>query len=127
MQCNPKVISTSPRFPPDRIISYTRFSPHLPKLRLPTHILDILKLLPHLNHRVPNQPRIQTHRPPQRMLRLRTRIKAHDEVVSVVVCGLQLLRRLGEQERAPVGVPAHDAVLVEDYGAGCFRDSIWRR
>lgn len=58
------------------------------------------------------------------MLRARTRIEAHYEVVAIVVRGLQFLGRLGEQEGAPVGVAAHDAVLREDYGAGGFGDSV---
>jgi hypothetical protein len=51
------------------------------------------------------------------------RIKAHDEVVAVVVRGLQLLRWLGEKEGAPVGDAADDTLLVEDNLACSFGDS----
>ena len=57
------------------------------------------------------------------MLRARTRIEAHDEVVAVVVCRLQFLGRLGEQESAPVGDAAHNALLVEYDLSGGFGDS----
>lgn len=40
-----------------------------------------------------------------------------------MVCGLQLLRRLGEEESAPVGDAADYAVLLEHDLAGGFRDS----
>jgi hypothetical protein len=53
-----------------------------------------------------------------------TRIEAHDEVVAVVVCGLQLFRWLGQEEGAPVGDAADDALLVEDNLAGGFGDSM---
>jgi hypothetical protein len=53
----------------------------------------------------------------------RARIEAHDEVVTVVVCGLQLLRWLREEEGAPVGDAAHDAALVENDFARGFSDS----
>jgi hypothetical protein len=57
------------------------------------------------------------------MLCARTCIEAHDEVVAVVVCGLQFFRRLGEEESAPVGDAAHDAALVEDDFPSRFGDS----
>jgi hypothetical protein len=53
----------------------------------------------------------------------RTRIEAHDEVVAVVVCGLEFFRGLGEEESAPVGDAAHDTALVEDDFASGFGDS----
>jgi hypothetical protein len=40
-----------------------------------------------------------------------------------MMCGLQLLRGLGEQESAPIAVAAHNALLAEDDGAGGFGDS----
>jgi hypothetical protein len=52
-----------------------------------------------------------------------TRIEAHNEVVTVVVCGLQLLRWLGEEESAPVGDAADDALLIEDDLASGFGNS----
>jgi hypothetical protein len=39
------------------------------------------------------------------------------------VCRLQLLRRLGEEESAPVGDAAHNAILLEHDLAGGFGDS----
>ena len=57
------------------------------------------------------------------MLCAGTRIEAHDEVVAVVVCGLQLLCWLGEEEGAPVGDATDDALLVEDNFACGFGDS----
>jgi hypothetical protein len=57
------------------------------------------------------------------MLCARTRIEAHDEVVAVVVCGLQFFRGLGEEESAPVGDAAHDAALVENDFSSSFGDS----
>lgn len=50
-------------------------------------------------------------------------IEAHDEVVADVVRRLQLLRGLGQQESAPVGDAADDAVLLEDDFAGGLCDS----
>lgn len=69
MQCNSVPESPIPSVVPYHIIHPT-LSPllshpiHLPKLRLPLHILNILKLLAHFHDRVSNQSRIQTHRPP---------------------------------------------------------------
>lgn len=57
------------------------------------------------------------------MLCAGARIEAHDEVVAVVVCGLQLLRWLGEEEGAPVGDAADYALLIEDNLSGGFGDS----
>ena len=58
------------------------------------------------------------------MLCARASIEAHDEVVADVVGGLQLPRGLGQEEGAPVGDAAHDAVLLEDDLAGGFGDSV---
>ena len=104
-------------------IHILHFSPSLLEARLPRNILNLLKLGPHLHNRVPDQPRIQTHGAPQRVLCAGTGIEAHDEVVADVVRRLQLLRGLGQQESAPVGDAADDAVLLEDDFAGGLCDS----
>lgn len=57
------------------------------------------------------------------MLRLRTRVKPHDEMMARVVCRLELLRGLGEEIGAPVGDAADHAFLVEDDFTGGFGDS----
>lgn len=88
------------------------------------HILDLLELGPHLHHRVPDQPWIQRHCSSQVMLCACTRIEAHDEVVPIVVCGLQFPGRVGEKEGAPVGNAADDAGVIQDDFARGFGDSI---
>jgi hypothetical protein len=57
------------------------------------------------------------------MLRLGARIEAHDEVVARMMCRLQFLCGLGEEERAPVGYAADNAFLLENDLAGRFGDS----
>jgi hypothetical protein len=103
-------------------ISYTRRSA-LPELGHARHVLDVLKLLAHLDDRVSDQPRVETHCASQGMLCAGAGVEAHDEVVAILVGGLQLLRGLGEEEGAPVGVAAHDALLRQDNGARSFGDS----
>ena len=94
-----------------------------PKLRSPRYVLDLLKLGAHLDDTVSDQARVQAHCSPQGVLCARTRIEAHDEVVAIVVCRLELLRRLGEQKGAPVGDAAHDTLLIENDFTSCFGDS----
>jgi hypothetical protein len=43
------------------------------------------------------------------------------------VCGLELLRRFGEEEGAPVGYTADYAFLLEHNLAGGFCDSVFER
>jgi hypothetical protein len=57
------------------------------------------------------------------MLCARARIKAHDEVVADVVRGLQFAGGFGEEEGAPVGYAADDAVGFEDDFASGLGDS----
>jgi hypothetical protein len=84
---------------------------------------NLLELGAHLDNRVPDQAGIQGHGLAERVLGARARIEAHDEVVSVVVCRLQLLRGLGEEEGAPIGHATHDAVSLKYNAAGGFGDS----
>lgn len=93
------------------------------KLGHSRNVLDIGKLLAHLDNRVPNQPRIQTHGTAQLVLSARPGIEAHNEVVAVVMRRLQFLGRLRQQERAPVADTAHDAVLIQYNLAGGTGDS----
>jgi hypothetical protein len=57
------------------------------------------------------------------MLCLGAGIEAHDEMVAGMMCGLEFLRRLREEESAPVGHATHDAFLLEDDLSGGFGDS----
>lgn len=57
------------------------------------------------------------------MLRTGAGVEAHYEVVADIVRRLQLLRGLGQEESAPVGDAADDAVLLEDDLAGRLCDS----
>jgi hypothetical protein len=118
------VSSVSVRGP--RSIAAIVFGPRgaLSKLGHSRHILDVFELLAHLHHRVSDQSRIQTHRSSEGVLCTRTRIKAHDEVMAIVVCRLEFLGGFGKQESAPVGVAAHDALLGENDGACGFGDSV---
>ena len=84
---------------------------------------NLLELGTHLHNRVPDEARVQGHGLAQRVLGARARVEAHDEVVSVVMCRLQLLRGLGEEEGPPVGDATHDAVALEDDSACGFGDS----
>ena len=86
-------------------------------------VLDLLELCAHLHDGVSYQARVQAHCAAQRVLCAGARVEAHDEVVADVVGGLQLLRGLGQEEGAPVGDAAHDAVLLEDDLAGRLCDS----
>lgn len=95
----------------------------LPELCLPWDVLDLLKLRAHLYDRIPNQARVERHSLSQGVLCAGARVEAHNEVVAVVVGRLQFLRRLGEEESAPVRNAAHDAVLLENDPAGSFGDS----
>jgi hypothetical protein len=97
--------------------------PLLSERRCTGDVGNLLKLGAHLDNRVPDQAGIQGHGLAQRVLGARARIEAHDEVVSVVVCRLQLLRGLGEEESAPVGHATHDTVSLEYNSAGGFSDS----
>lgn len=51
-------------------------------------------------------------------------VEAQDEVLTGVVDGALLARRVWEQEGAPIGDPADHAAGGEDYAAGCAGDSI---
>lgn len=90
---------------------------------LARNVLDLFELCAHLHDGVAYQTRIQAHCAAQRMLCAGARVEAHDEVVANVVGGLQLLRGLRQEEGAPVGHAAHDAILLEDDLAGCLCDS----
>lgn len=50
-------------------------------------------------------------------------VEAHNEMVAGVVGRLELLCGLGEEESAPVGDAADDALLLEDDFASGFGDS----
>jgi hypothetical protein len=112
---------------PQQYITTCCTLPNRPSLwaerRCTRDIGNLLELGAHLDNRVPDETRVQGHGLAQRVLGARARIEAHDEVVSVVVCRLQLLRGLGKEEGAPVGDATHDAVSLE-YNSACgFGDS----
>jgi len=96
----------------------------LPELGHSRHVLDVFKLLAHLDYRVSDQSRIQAHCAAQGVLCARTRIEAHDEVVAIMVRGLQFLGGFWQEKSAPVGVAAYDALLREDDIACGFGDSM---
>lgn len=97
--------------------------PRLSELSLPCNILDFLKLGAHLDDRVPDQTWIERQSFSQGMLCAGARVEAHDEVVAVVMGGLQFLRWLREEESTPVRDAAHDAVLLKDHLACSLCDS----
>lgn len=51
-------------------------------------------------------------------------IEAHDKVVAIVVFRLQLLRRLGQEEGAPVCDAANNALVIENDLSSGLRNSI---
>ena len=114
---HPTLLPGSPFFLPS---FYCMF---LFEARLARNVLDLFKLGAHLDNRVAYQTGVQAHCAAQRVLCAGAGVEAHDEVVADVVGGLQLLRGLGQQEGAPVGDAAHDAVLLEDDLAGRLCDS----
>jgi hypothetical protein len=112
-----------PNFHIHRITHAFHVLPHSSKACRARHVFDLLELNAHLHNAISNHPRVQTHRPSQGVLCLRTRIEAHNKVVADVMCGLQLFRRLGEEESAPVCDTANYPVLLEHDLAGGFGDS----
>lgn len=56
------------------------------------------------------------------MLCAGARVEAHDEMVTIVVGRLQFLRRLWEEESAPVRDAAHNAISLENDFASSFGD-----
>lgn len=103
-------MTVTPRHAHLNSTSYS-YDPHLqptttrtctPPSRHSSHILNLLQLLPHLHHAIPNHPRIQSQRPLHRMLRFSAAVEPHDEVVALVVCGALFAGGFGEKEGAPV-------------------------
>lgn len=86
------------------------------------HILDVLQGLAHPDDAVADHTRVEAEGALDGVLGVGGGVEAHDEVVTGLVQGLVLAEGLGEQEGAPVGEAADDAVASEDDGAGGLGD-----
>ena len=91
-----------------------------PKLSRPLDILDVLEGLTHADDAVADHAGVEAEGALDGVLSVSGGVEAHDEVVAGLVQGLVLAEGLGEQEGAPVGYAADDAVAGEDEGAGGF-------
>lgn len=87
------------------------------------YVLDLLELGAHLDNGVAYQARVQAHCAAEGVLGAGAGVEAHDEVVADVVRRLQLSRGLAQEEGAPVGDAADDAILLKHNLAGGPCDS----
>jgi hypothetical protein len=66
-----------------------------PFFRAAPYIRNLIQLIAQLHHRIPHQPWIQTHSPPNTMLRPRPAIEPHDEIMADMMFRVFIRDRIG--------------------------------
>ena len=91
---------------------------------LPSHILDLFKLVAELHHRETNHPWVKTERSPDGRLHWPRCVESHDEVVTICIPGLMFRGGPGQSKVAPIRVAADYAAGPEDLNTSVAGDSI---
>lgn len=98
----------------------------IPRIRPLGHtpdITDLFQPIAHLHHAISYHPRIQSKRSFHRVLCLRARVEAQNEVVALVIFRALLAGWFGEQEGTPVADASDYTARAEDDVACGSRDS----